>query len=163
MGKFFVHVDILSQIENLSQANGDLNIPSQIGDKKAMKDKLIFTNTLRFWLDNKRITQAELANRLGVNPNLISQYKTGTRTPPMDKLEELTKALGLSLPEFFSCQDGSLPEIVFVDRVKAPPRPSPEGLSFARSSAGFFILAGSLFLDNENHKKKIYIANVLYL
>lgn len=89
------------------------------------KNKLLFTESLTYWLKKKNLTQAELSKRMGVNPNTISQYKTGERTPPMRKLELMTRALGVSVPEFFSRQDGADADLVFVERVK--PRPGSRG------------------------------------
>ena len=103
-----------------------------------MKERLLFTEALTFWLEKKNLTQTELAERMGVNKNTISQYKTGTRTPPMDTLEELTEALGISLPEFFACKDESKPEVVFVEKVKAKPRAGTGGLETDDSHDGYY-------------------------
>ena len=103
-----------------------------------MEERLIFTDALSFWLERKNISQTELAERMGVNKNTISQYKTGSRKPPMDTLEELVKALGVSLPEFFACKDVSKPDLVFVEKVKAKPRAGRGGLEGDSEHDGYY-------------------------
>lgn len=103
-----------------------------------MKDHLLFTSALGYWLHKKGLTQLELARRMGVNPNTISQYKTGERTPPMDRLEDLVQALGVSLPEFFACKDDSRPDIVFIERLKARPMAGPGGLETDGEAEGYY-------------------------
>ncbi len=116
-----------------------------------MRDKLIFTEALCFWLQKKRMTQAELAKKLGANPNVISQYKTGSRTPPMDKLEELASALDVSLPEFFACKDDMTPDIVFVERVSARPRAGVGGMEMDAAHDGMYSFHKS-FIERKRGK-----------
>lgn len=75
---------------------------------------------------------------MGVNKNTISQYKTGDRTPPMERLESLVDALGVSLPEFFACRDESKPELEFVERVSARPRAGGGGLETDAAHQGYY-------------------------
>ena len=128
----------MSQIETENQAKRMCTILSQIATKNLMKDQLLFTKALNYWFDKKRLKARELADLLGTVPNTISQYKTGVRTPPMEKLEGLVDALGISLPEFFACNDGSLPDIEFVERVKATPRAGGGGLETDGECVGLY-------------------------
>lgn len=125
-----------------------------------MKDKLIFTEALSFWLRKKTMTQGELAKRLGVTPNSISQYKTGERTPPMDKLEDLVKALGVSLPEFFACRDDSKPDIVFIEKVKARPRAGAGGLEIDSDHDGFYSFHSSFIARKGGTEKTMKLFEV---
>lgn len=45
------------------------------------------------------MTQAELAEKLGLAPNTLSQYETGKREPDMDTLSRLADALEVSVDE----------------------------------------------------------------
>jgi transcriptional regulator with XRE-family HTH domain len=47
------------------------------------------------------ISQEVLANRLGVATNTISRWETGTYEPTLDDLENLSRALGISILELF--------------------------------------------------------------
>lgn len=122
-----------------------------------MKDTLIFTSSLTFWLEKKGFTQVELAKRMGVNPNTISQYKTGDRTPPMDKLEMLVDALGVTLPEFFACKDDEKPDIVFVERVKARPRAGTGGLEVDAERDGYYSFHSSFITRKRGTEKTMKI------
>jgi phage repressor protein C with HTH and peptisase S24 domain len=125
-----------------------------------MKERLIFTNSLAFWLEKKGLTQVELAKRMGVNPNTISQYKTGERTPPMDKLEVLVGALGISLPEFFACKDESKPDTVFIERLKARPRAGTGGLETDGEHAGFYSFHSQFIARKRGTEKSMKIFEV---
>lgn len=125
-----------------------------------MKDRLLFTEALNFWLDRKRMTQSELAERMGVNKNTISQYKTGSRTPPMDTLELLVDALDISLAEFFACRDDSRPDLVFVERVKAKPRAGTGGLETDSAHDGYYSFHSSFIARKGGTDKTMKIFEV---
>ena len=128
----------ISQKEILSQLKKYLHVSSQIVISCHMKSQLIFTDALSFWLKKKGLSQSDLAERMGVNKNTISQYKTGERTPPMDRLEDLVEAFGLSIPEFFACKEESKPELVFVEKVMARPRAGTGGLETDAEHDGYY-------------------------
>lgn len=44
-----------------------------------------------------RMTQEQLAEKVGVNRVTITQYENGSITPPLDRLEKVASALGCSL------------------------------------------------------------------
>ena len=44
------------------------------------------------------ITQAELAHRLGVTPQAISQYERGIKKPKIETIEKIADALGAPVP-----------------------------------------------------------------
>lgn len=125
-----------------------------------MKDHLLFTDALAFWLETKGLTQIELARRMGVNPNTISQYKTGERTPPMDRLEDLVEALGVSLPEFFACKDETKPDIVFIERVKAKPMAGLGGLETDGDAEGFYSFHSNFIARKRGTPKSMKIFEV---
>jgi transcriptional regulator with XRE-family HTH domain len=47
------------------------------------------------------ISQEALAEKLGVTPNTISRWETGTYEPTLDNLEALSRELGVSILDFF--------------------------------------------------------------
>jgi len=47
------------------------------------------------------LTQQELANKVGLSQETISQYENGTRTPNVNVAKKIAKALGESLDDIF--------------------------------------------------------------
>lgn len=93
-----------------------------------MKKEKITADALSFWLDKKKMSQKDLAEKLEVAPNTISQIVNGHRYPSVELLEKIAEVLDISLPEFFACKDATLPDIEFVPLVKAVPRAGTGGL-----------------------------------
>mgnify|MGYP002673118457 FL=1 len=50
------------------------------------------------------VTQAELALRLGVEPQLISQYERGVKRPKIETLEKIANALGVNIAHFYNME-----------------------------------------------------------
>jgi len=50
---------------------------------------------------NKRITQVELAKRVGIRQQTISHYETGRAKPSLDVAVKLAKVLGVSVEEIY--------------------------------------------------------------
>ena len=48
-----------------------------------------------------KMTQAELAEKLGVRQSTISQWESGISVPRADKLPQLARLLGCSIDELF--------------------------------------------------------------
>lgn len=150
----------MSRLVTESQSKSDLPITSQLATKLTMKDNLNFTNALIFWLGRKGIAQGELAKRMDVTPNTISQYKTGVRTPPMDTLEKLVEALGVTLPEFFACKDDSKPDVVFIEKVKARPRAGTGGLETDSRTDGLYSFHSSFITRKGGSEKTMKLFEV---
>lgn len=49
----------------------------------------------------KNLSQQELATKLGVDRSTIAKWETGTNSPRMNRLIQLTRVLGCSLEELF--------------------------------------------------------------
>ena len=60
--------------------------------------------TIKALREQKKLTQAQLADQLSVSHKTISKWETGKGLPDISLLEPLAKALGVSLPELFSGQ-----------------------------------------------------------
>lgn len=52
---------------------------------------------IRFYRMQANLSQKELADKAGMNVNTVSFMETGRRTPSIDCLTEIAKALGLKL------------------------------------------------------------------
>lgn len=122
-----------------------------------MSDKFTFSDALSFWLEKKEVTQSQLAERMGVNKNTISQYKTGDRRPPVEKLVLLTNALGVSLPEFFSCREEEKPDIVFVRKVTARPRAGAGGLETDAEHDGYYAFHSSFIARKRGNEDSMVL------
>lgn len=48
------------------------------------------------------LTQAELAEKLDMSQNAVSQYERGTRTPPISRIAGIAEILGCSLSDIVS-------------------------------------------------------------
>lgn len=56
-----------------------------------------FANNLKNALYNRRLTQAELAKKIGVSEMSISRYVNGKKLPSTQKLILISKAVGVSM------------------------------------------------------------------
>ena len=50
----------------------------------------------------RRLTQAELGEKLGVTNKTVSRWETGSYMPPVEALEELSRLYGLTINELLS-------------------------------------------------------------
>jgi len=57
--------------------------------------------TLKQAREEKGLSQAELADAVGLKQSTISQYENGSRKPSLVKAKRLSNILGISLDEFF--------------------------------------------------------------
>lgn len=57
------------------------------------------------------LTQAELADRLGLERASISNYETGKRAPHLHQLEQISKVLGVSL-EYFGVETNEAHDLI---------------------------------------------------
>lgn len=51
----------------------------------------IFSKRLRYYIDKYELTQSELAERLGVSAQSVSNWCKGTKSPRMDKVDAMCK------------------------------------------------------------------------
>ncbi|MFG5562688.1 XRE family transcriptional regulator [Enterococcus sp. DIV1444a] len=58
-------------------------------------------NRIKFYRVKRKMTQEELANRLGTKKATISNYETGYRSPQQDMLFELARVLEISINDLF--------------------------------------------------------------
>lgn len=65
----------------------------------------MFGEYLKQYRINNGLTQADLAVRLSVSQNAISQYEAGKRHPPISRISHIAKALGCSVGDLVSDSD----------------------------------------------------------
>ncbi len=101
-------------------------------------EQKITAEALHYWIKKRGLTQAQLAEKAELAQNYISQINTGSRYGSIEALQKIAEALGLSLPEFFACKDTTLPELVYVQRVKARPSAGSGSLETDAEHAGYY-------------------------
>ncbi len=52
------------------------------------------------------LTQAQLANKLGVTPQTVSQYECGDKTPKLQTLRRIARAMNVPLDIFIEVEEG---------------------------------------------------------
>ena len=57
---------------------------------------MLLGNTLRDLRNEKNLSQKQLAKRVGVNASTIALYETGDRLPSLQRLIDLSRALGVT-------------------------------------------------------------------
>lgn len=65
-------------------------------------DQYVTGSTIKRIREEKQLTQAELADRLGVTPKAVSKWETGKGYPDIALLEPIAQALGISVIELMS-------------------------------------------------------------
>lgn len=55
--------------------------------------------SLREYLDNNKLTQRELAEKLDITEAAVSRYVTGTRIPSLETVIRIARVTGISLDE----------------------------------------------------------------
>lgn len=58
-------------------------------------------NKIRYYRNENKMTQDDLAKKLGLGKGTISNYESGYRTPQESRLFELAEALGVSINDLF--------------------------------------------------------------
>ena len=62
-------------------------------------------NRIREERKNKKLSQRELGDRIGVKHNTISQYENGTNSPEQNTLFEIARALDIKVDDLFPPMD----------------------------------------------------------
>lgn len=105
-----------------------------------------FLKTLRL---ERHLTQAQLAEHLGVTNRSVSRWETGVNLPDLDLVLELTAYYHITLEEFLDGQrrpdpEASKPDVETLLRVADYERSDQARLS--RRICGFFLLAIGAFV-----------------
>jgi transcriptional regulator with XRE-family HTH domain len=56
--------------------------------------------------EGRRLSQQDLASKLGVAPNTVSRWETGTYTPRLDDLDRIAAALGMDVSQLMPQYSG---------------------------------------------------------
>lgn len=67
---------------------------------------VLFDETIRTLRKSKRITQQELANKLGVARPMISSYENGTKQPSHETLVRIAHTFGVSMDYLYGFKSG---------------------------------------------------------
>lgn len=81
-----------------------ITLMSNYGDKEFIErqeDLRIFGLRLRELRKKSKLTQSELAEKIGLSTNFIGMVERGERNTSVDKIFKLSCAFNLSLAEFF--------------------------------------------------------------
>lgn len=57
--------------------------------------------------EQRKLTQKEVAVKLGVAESTISMYESGQRKPPLDRFKKLAEILGVSTDVLIDCFNNS--------------------------------------------------------
>ncbi len=81
-----------------------ITLMSNYGDKEFIErqeDLRIFGLRIRELRKKSKLTQSELAEKIGLSTNFIGMVERGERNTSVDKIFKLSRAFNLSLAEFF--------------------------------------------------------------
>ena len=81
-----------------------ITVMSDLDDKELVErqnDLRIFGLRIRELRKKSKLTQSELAERIGLSTNFIGMVERGERNTSVDKIFKLSRAFNLSLAEFF--------------------------------------------------------------
>ena len=65
-------------------------------------DRYVTGSTIKTLREQRRLTQAQLAEKVAVSPKAVSKWETGKGLPDISLLEPLSAALGVSVLELLS-------------------------------------------------------------
>lgn len=72
------------------------------GKEVASMNTYVTGNTIRQLRENRNLTQAELAEKIGVSSKTVSKWETGKGLPDISLLQPLAEALGISVIELMN-------------------------------------------------------------
>ena len=71
-----------------------------------MREEAIHIMNIKQIRLSKNMTQKQLADAIGVDHTMISKYEKGLVSPPSDRLEAMSKVLGVNIDHLVSNEDG---------------------------------------------------------
>lgn len=88
----------------LSLITSIITVMRDLDDKELVErqnDLRIFGLRIRELRKKSKLTQSELAEKIGLSTNFIGMVERGERNTSVDKIFKLSRAFNLSLAEFF--------------------------------------------------------------
>lgn len=67
--------------------------------------KLIFAENLRYYLEQKELTQQDVANYMRCSNSTVSDWCSGKKYPRVDKMQRLADYLGMTMSQLTSPRD----------------------------------------------------------
>ena len=71
---------------------------SEFFEEIGHNEPLSFGELIRTWRECDEMTQVELAKKLGISKQLLSEYELGTKVPTLERGIKLAQDVGLFLP-----------------------------------------------------------------
>ena len=75
---------------------------------------------------NAGMTQAELAERLGITPQAVSQYERGIKNPKLETVRRISEALGVLVPDLYPEGMQAMPILDWMESKGIPIVSGPE-------------------------------------
>ena len=72
------------------------------------------------------MTQAELAERLGITPQAVSQYERGIKNPKLETVRRISEALGVLVPDLYPEGMQAMPILDWMESKGIPIVSGPE-------------------------------------
>ena len=73
------------------------NLDSQVTDTLSEKIRKVLAENIAFYRKERKITRAELAEKVGVSEAAIGQYERGDRSPSIEIVYKLAMSLGVNI------------------------------------------------------------------
>lgn len=104
------------------------NLDSQVTDTVSEKIRKLLAENIAFYRKERKITRAELAEKIGVTEAAIGQYERGDRSPSIEITYKLAMALGVNV-DWLICGNNAArqEDYMFLLRLGLPVEELPDG------------------------------------
>ena len=92
---------------SLPADNGIRLIDPKTGNPKTISSIPLICERIRFYRDKRRIDQRDMASRLGITGNSISNWETGRSRPDVNLLPAICEVLDITLNDLFGIESSS--------------------------------------------------------
>lgn len=82
--------------------------------------KMDVSEKIRYFRQQRGLSQEQLAGRAGINTNTIRKYEHGTRKPKMEQLKKIAGGLGISVIEFLDIEIENEADLIAVLKKISP-------------------------------------------
>ena len=80
---------------------------------------LLFSENLKYYMARRNVTQAELAEALGVTQSAVSLWVIGSRAPRMNKIDAICEYLGIQRSDLLERKDKEENKTYYVNQESA--------------------------------------------
>lgn len=82
--------------------------------------KMGVSEKIRYFRQQRGLSQEQLAGRAGINTNTIRKYELGTRKPKLEQLKKIAGGLGISVIEFLDIEIENEADLIAVLKKISP-------------------------------------------